>query len=336
MKRIILLSLAMVAAGSIATVSARAAGGTLIVLNKSDHEAALVHPDTFTVLARIPTGKGPHEAAVSPDGRTAYVTNYGSFAIFKEGERPRMEPGRSITVIDLPSRTVKDTFDLGDFRQPHGIAVSRNGRLLWVTVEGSQAVLELDAASGKVLRSWITAQNVSHMVEPTPDEKKLYVANIGSGSVTVINRATDEVKSIPTGAGAEGIAATGDGKQVWVTNRGSNTISVLDTVADQVVVSFESGGTMPIRVKFTVDGRQAWVSNARSNTVTVFDAATRAQVGKIEVGAVPVGIQMTPDGKRAFVANTNDNKVTVMDVASRRVLSSFVPGTEPDGMAWAK
>jgi YVTN family beta-propeller protein len=328
---------ALIVAGSVATVPARAAGsGVLIVLNKSDHEAALVHPQTFTVMARVPTGKGPHEAAVSPDGRTAYVTNYGSFAIFKEGERPRMEPGRSITVIDLPSRTVKATFDLGDFRQPHGIAVSRNGKLLWATVEGSQAVLELDAASGKVLRSWKTAQNVSHMVEPTRDERKLYVANIGSGSVTVINRATDEVKSVPTGAGAEGIAATRDGKQVWVTNRGANTISVLDTASDQIIASFESGGTMPIRVKFTVDGRQAWVSNARSNAVTVFDAATRELIGKIEVGAVPVGIQMTPDGKRAFVANTNDNKVTVMEVASRRVLSSFVPGTEPDGMAWAK
>jgi YVTN family beta-propeller protein len=312
------------------------AGETLIVLNKSDHEAALVHPETFTVMARVPTGKGPHEAAVSPDGRTAYVTNYGSFAIFKEGERPRMEPGRSITVIDLQARKVKATFDLGDFRQPHGIAVSRNGKLLWVTVEGSQAVLELDAASGQVLKSWKTAQNVSHMVEPTPDERKLYVANIGSGSVTVINRSTDEVKSIPTGAGAEGIAATRDGKQVWVTNRGANTISVLDTATDQILASFESGGAMPIRVKFTVDGKQAWVSNARSNAVTVFDVATRELIGKIEVGAVPVGIQMTPDGRRAFVANTNDNKVTVMDVASRTVLSTFVPGTEPDGMAWAK
>ncbi|MGH9795800.1 MAG: YncE family protein, partial [Candidatus Acidiferrales bacterium] len=47
------------------------AAGTLIVLNKSDHEAALVNPETFTVTARVPTGKGPHEAAVSPDGRLA-------------------------------------------------------------------------------------------------------------------------------------------------------------------------------------------------------------------------------------------------------------------------
>jgi len=309
---------------------------TLVVLNKSDHEAALVDPSTYAVLTKLPTGKGPHEVAVSPDGRFAYVANYGSFAVFREGERPQMQPGTSITVLDLKERKVKTTFDLGEYRQPHGIEVSRDGRRVWVTCEGSQAVVELDAASGKILKAWKTDQRVSHMVVPTQDEKKLYVANIGSGSVTVIDRASDTVKSIPTAAGAEGIALSPDGREVWVTNRGANTISVIEVATDNIVASFESGGQMPIRVKFTPDGKEACVSNARSNSVTVFDAAARKLVATIEVGAVPVGIQMTPDGKRAFVANTNDNKVSVLDVPGRKVLSTFTTGTEPDGMAWAK
>ena len=100
--------------------------------------------------------------------------------------------------------------------------------------------------------------------------------------------------------------------------------------------SFDSGGVMPIRVKFTPNGKEVFVSNARSNSVTVFDAASRKLVATIEVGAVPVGIQMTPDGKRAFVANTNDNKVSVLDVPGRKVLRTFQTGTEPDGMAWAR
>jgi YVTN family beta-propeller protein len=293
------------------------AAQTLIVLNKSDHEAALVNPETLEVMVKLPTGKGPHEVAVSPDGRLAYVSDYGSYSIFREGQRQQMPPGNTITVLDLKGRKVAATWDLGEFRQPHGIAVSRDGKHLWVTVEGSQAVLELDTTSGKVLRSWKTEQRTSHMVVPAKDENKLYVANIGSGSVTVINRSDDSVKNIPTGAGAEGIAITPDGREVWVTNRGANTISVIDVASDAVTQSFESGGTMPIRVKFTPDAKHAWVSNARSNTVTVFDAKTRERVATIEVGAVPVGIQMTPDGKRAFIANTNDNKVSVLDVPAR-------------------
>lgn len=322
--------------GLLIALAGSATAQTLIVLNKSDHEAALVNPETFEVVAKLPTGKGPHEVAVSPDSRFAYVTNYGSFAIFREGERPQMQPGTSITVLDLKNRRVAATWDLGEFRQPHGIVVNRDGKWVWVTVEGSQAVLEIEAATGKIARSWKTAQDVSHMVVPSKDEKKLFVANIRSGSVTVINRTDDSVKSVPTAAGAEGIALSPDGSEVWVTNRGANTISVLDVNTDVVKQSFESGGRMPIRVKFTPDGKYAWISNAQSNSVSIFDAKTRERVALIEVGAVPVGIQMTPDGKRAFIANTNDNKVSVLDVPARKLLHAFTTGKEPDGMAWAK
>jgi len=308
----------------------------LVVLNKSDHEAALVNPATYEVAAKLPTGRGPHEAAAAPDGRFAYVSNYGSFAVFREGERPRMEPGNTVTVLDVQQHTVRATFELGDYRQPHGVWVSRDAARLWVTCEGAQAVLELDAWTGKILKAWKTNQQVSHMVVPTPDERKLYVANIGSGSVTVIDRASDTVKTIPTGAGSEGIDVSPDGREVWVSNRAAHSLSVIDTATDRVRVTLESGGEMPIRVKFTPDGREVWVSDARTNTVTVFDARTRQRLATIEVGAVPVGILMTPDGRRAFVANTNANQVTVIDVPGRKVLRTFTTGTEPDGMAWVQ
>jgi YVTN family beta-propeller protein len=314
-----------------------AAAQRLIVLNKSDHEAALVDGKKLTVVFKLPTGKGPHEVVVSPDGKTAYVSDYGSFNIFREGVREASSvPGRTITVLDLKKRAVKATWDLGDYRQPHGIAASRDGKLVWVTAEGAQAVLELDAATGKTLQAWKTAQRTSHMVVASRDQKKLFVANIGSGSVTVIDRAAGTVKNVPTGNGAEGIDVSPDGREVWVTNRAANTLTVLDAATDAVLASFESGGNMPIRVKFTPDGRHAFVSNARSNSVSVFDTKSRQRVALIEVGAVPVGIQMTPDGKRAFVANTNDNKITVLDVPGRKMLATFTTGTEPDGMAWVK
>jgi YVTN family beta-propeller protein len=256
------------------------------------------------------------------------------FAVFREGQR-RDEPGNTITVLDLERRAVKDTFDLGVYSRPHGIVVSRDGKRLWVTCEGSRAVLELDAGTGAVRKAWKTEQETSHMIASSPDERKLFVANIRSGTATVIERAGDRVTSLPTAAGAEGIDVTPDGREVWVTNRADSSISVLETARDTVVAKLPSGGQMPIRVKFTPDGREAWVSCARSNAVTVFDARARKLLATIPVGAMPVGIQMSPDGKRAFVANTNDDLVTVIDVKARKVLGTFTTGNEPDGMAWA-
>jgi YVTN family beta-propeller protein len=286
------------------------------------------------VVAKLPTGQGPHEVAVTPDGRLAYVSNYGMYGVFREGER-RDAPGNSITVLDLSGRAVRDTFDLGEYSRPHGLALSRDGRLLWVTCEGSQAVVELDAASGAIRQVWKTAQETSHMLVASADEAKLFVANIRSGSVTIIDRRENRVVSLPTGAGAEGIDLAPGGREVWVTNRADSSVSIVDVARDTVVAKLGNVGRFPIRVKFTPDGRQAWVSCARSNAVAVFDARTRRRLGTIEVGAVPVGIQMSPDGTLAFVASTNDNLVTVIGVGARKVLGTFTTGNEPDGMAWA-
>ncbi|MFQ5817935.1 MAG: beta-propeller fold lactonase family protein [Terriglobia bacterium] len=297
----------------------------LVVLNKSDHEAVLIEPRTFSIIAKLPTGIGPHEAAASPDGRFVYVANYGT-----------RTPGNTITVIDIPGRRVARTLDLGEYRRPHGIGVSRDGKLLWVTCEANQAVLEINSASGAIARVYQTGQQVSHMVVPTPDERKLYVANIGSGSVTVIERTSGRVKTIPTGAGTEGIDVSPDGREVWVGNRAADSISVIDTATDQVVVTFFSEGQMPIRVKFTPDGKQVWVSNARSNAVASFDAASRQHLTTIGTGSMPVGILLEPGGRRAFVANTQSNQVTVIDVATKSIVHRIAPGTEPDGMTWVR
>jgi YVTN family beta-propeller protein len=152
--------------------------------------------------------------------------------------------------------------------------------------------------------------------------------------VTVIDRGTDTVRTLATGAGAEGLDVTPDGAEVWVTNRAANTVSVIATATDIVVATLESGGEMPIRVKFTPDGREAWISNARANELAVFDVRERRRLAGIPVGAMPVGIQLSPDATRVFVANTNDDRVTVVDRAERRVLGTFTTGREPDGMAW--
>ena len=318
-----------------APAGAATATDLLIVLNKSDDEAVLVNPVTLAIEARIATGHGPHEAAVTPDGRRAFVCNYGLTGVFRDGER-RDEPGNTLSVVDLERREVVDTFRLGEYTKPHGIWVSADGARIWLTCEGAQAVLELDARTGAIGRVWKTGQDVSHMLVPTPDERKLYVANIRSGSVSVVDRASDTVRTIPTGAGAEGIDVTPDGREVWVANRGANTISVIPVERDAVETSFESGGTMPIRVKFTPDGREAWVTNAKSDAITIFETAGRRLLATLPAGKVPIGMQMSPDGRRVFIANTNDDKITVIDVARRQVVGEIQPGSEPDGMAWAR
>lgn len=334
-------------AAALVLIAAPAAAETLVVANKSDATVSLVDLGTGEVVATLPTGAGPHEVAVSPDGRTAVVTDYGG-----------REPGSTLTVIDLAAREVARTIDLGEHRRPHGVAFLPGGRRLAVTAEGSRSLLVVDVESGEVERAIPTGAEVSHMVALSPDGKRAYVANIGSGSATVLDlEAGEKVADVVTGEGAEGIAVTPDGRQVWVTNREADTVALIDPESLEVVATVPSPG-FPIRAEVTPDGRHVLVSNARAGTITVIDSAERKAVRTIEVdlakldrdqvdpegrlfgdrfgdSSVPIGIEIAPDGKTAWVAHSNADAVQVLDLEAWKPAGALRAGKEPDGMALA-
>jgi YVTN family beta-propeller protein len=317
--------------------------GTLIVLNKAEASASLIDLATGRVAATVKTGVGPHEAAVSPDGRLAVASNYGT----------REAPGSSLTVIDVAGAKAVRTIELGEHRRPHGIAWLPDGKRVAVTAEDSRALLIVNVPDGVVEAAIGTDQDVSHMVVVSSDGDHAYVASIGSGSVTAIDlKARSRVRVVPTGAGAEGITLLPDGRTLWVTNREADTVSVIDTKSLTIVATLKSA-SFPIRAAATRDGRWVLVSNARSGGLTVFDARTREETRRVAMSLeaagtegrlfgerfgkspVPIGILMHPDGKRAYVANANADVVAVVDLASWTVSGTLLAGREPDGMAYS-
>ena len=308
---------------------------TLVVVCKSEFQLALVDPGTEKILMKLPTGKGPHEVAVSPDGRTAYVSNFGRYSVYPAGDTEHNKAGDTITVVDLVGRKVKATFDLGTHTGPHGMVVSHDGKFLWATSETPQAVLELDSATGKILHVWNTNQVRSHMIVATPDEKKFYVTNTVSGSVSVIDRGTGEVKILATGPGTEGIAISPDGKEVWAASRADAKIEIISTATDSIETSFPSGGKGPKRMAFTPDGAQVWITNDGSNQATVFDARSRELLANLTLSKAPSGVSISSDGSHAFITNANANELTFIEVASRKILGVIPIGTDPDGVAWS-
>lgn len=318
-----------------------AQGSELLVLNKTDATLSFVDAVDGTTRAVIGTGVGPHELAVEPGGKRAVVCNYGA-AI----------PGSSLTLIDLERRLPLATIDLGEHRRPHGIAFRGPG-LAIVTCEASNALIEIDVDQRKVLRAFPTDQKYAHMVVLSPDGKRAYAANIGSGSVSAFDlEAGKLVASASTGAGAEGIAITPDGKELWVANRSADTLCVVDSADLSIRATLECA-SFPIRVQITPDGARALVSNAKSGEVAVFDVATRKAVARVPLAVtalergqgrmfaeqfdgspVPVGILIDPSGKRAFVANTNADVVSVLDLENLTLSGRLRAGREPDGLAW--
>jgi len=317
--------------------------GTLIVLNKGEDTASLIDRGSGKEVVRLDTGNGPHEVAVSPDGRTAVACNYGT----------RGAPGRTLTVIDLVQRRVAGTIDLGRHTMPHGIAFLPDGKRVVVTTEGSGSVVVADIEKGEVRRAVETGAQVSHMLAVTPDGSRVFVANIGSGSVTVIDLEKGErLGTIATGRGAEGIDVSPDGREVWVTNRQAYTVSVIDARTLDVLAEIPCG-QFPIRARFTPDGEHVLVTCARSGDVAVFDASERREVHRVAMeldakdgqgrlfgdqfgqSPVPIGVLIPPDGARAYIANAQADVIAVVDLERWKVVDLLKAGREPDGMAWS-
>ena len=297
----------------------------LVVANKREATATVVDAAAGRTLATLPTGEGPHEVAVSPDGRWALVTDYGA-----------QTPGRSLTLIDLDSLAVARTIDLGEYRRPHGVAFLPGGRSAVVTSEANQALLVVDVAGGRVERAIPTGQGGSHMVAVTADGRFAYTANIGGGSITEFDlRQGTRTRTLPVAGRTEGIAVTPDGREVWVGSNDDNTVTVIDTRRWAPVDTIATPG-LPYRVNMSPDGRTAVVSNPEAELVRLVDVRSRVERAAARTGSGgPVGGIVARDGRHVYVALQNTGEVAMVELATGRELRRFPVGQGPDGIAVA-
>jgi YVTN family beta-propeller protein len=301
----------------------------LLVLNKAANELAFVDPASGRIAGRVPVGQSPHEIAVSSDGRYAFVTNYGA-----------QTPGQTLSMIDVRAMKESRRIDLGALRKPHGIWVA--GDKVYFTAENNRLIGRYDPASNQV--DWLFGTGLvgTHMVAVNKDESRIFTANIGSDSVTILEKvlgpASWNATVVPVGKGPEGNDLSPDEKHLWVANGQGGTVSIVDVAAKKVVETIDVQTKRSNRLQFTPDGKRVFISDMGGNEVVVLDAATHKQVKRFSPGKMPEGILMQPDGSKVYVACAGEDMVAVIDPATLEVVKriSTGSGSGPDGLAWVK
>ena len=187
----------------------------------------------------------------------------------------------------------------------------------------------------------ITVGTTPSGVAASPNSSRVYVANSGNNTVSVINTATNQVIStIGVGSSPQGLAISPDGTKVYVANGGSNTVSVINT-ATNALVDTKPGtkpidpivvGTSPQGVAISRDGTRVYVANSGSGTVSVINTATNQVISTIGVGSSPSAVAVTPTGDRVYVANRSSNTVSVINTATNTVVPISV-GSAPTAVA---
>jgi YVTN family beta-propeller protein len=169
--------------------------------------------------------------------------------------------------------------------------------------------------------------------------RDVYVANSGSGTVSVINSSTNAVvAAVAIGKEPVDVAITPDGRYAWVVDGSGNSVYVIDTKTRAVVQGPIAVGKAPRGIAITPNGGRAYVTNSGDDTVTVLNTATFGPVGEpIPVGKEPDGVAISTDGGTAFVAQRG-GEISVIDTNRAEVVGtiddSFGPSRitmTPDG-----
>ncbi len=332
------LSISLVAAQPGATVAAAQqpfTGDLLLVTNSEEHTLSLFDAATLMELARVPTGRHPHEVVASADGRFAFVSNYGT------GE----EPGHTLSVIDLVARKEARRVDLSPLLRPHGIY--RSGTEIYFTAGGSRAVGRYDPKADRV--DWVmgTGQDVSHLLVVSRDGCKVFTSSMGSDVVTAlefvdlppprlpVEQGSPRIVHIPTGSGPEALDLSPDGTELWVANHGDGTVTIIDVASLRVKETVPKMTGFPIRLRFTPDGRRVLITDLMAGELIVLDATSRAVERKITVGGRPLGLEVAPDGGHAYVVDAAGGKLIAVDLRTFTVSGTVETGRTPDGVAWA-
>jgi YVTN family beta-propeller protein len=273
----------------------------------------------------------------SPDGSRIYFANVdGDLKVFGVQPDQKIVPLFSIPLP--PANALRRTAEI-----PSGIAISRDGRRLYVALNLSNRLAELDAATGRVLRLWDVGVAPYDAVIAG---KKAFVSNWGGrrpatndvtgpagrgtlvrvdpvhyiaseGSVSVINLDSPPTKQPPvstilTGLHASALAVTPNGRYLIVANAGSDTLSVIDTRSEKIVETIwarqnpsDLFGAQPNALAFDQFGKTLFVCNGTQNAVAVvqFRPGSSKLLGLIPAGWFPGAVVYDSKHKSVCVAN---------------------------------
>ena len=289
------------------------------------HEVRILDVKTGRAVSQVAIEESFYGLAWSADGKNLFVSGGGAEVIhafaFQEGY---LAAHRELRLRPAAEQGV-----------PGGLAVSGDGRALYVTESWGQRVEKIAVADGRVL--WTRALAAAEGAATTqpederlkaasdpaapfpytcvPDEKhgRVYVSLWARSTVLVLDAQTGaELARWPVGAHPCEMLLAADGR-LFVAEANLNSVSAVDTATGRVTEMLTASlfpnsppGSMPNSLALSPDGELLFVANANNNNVAVFDVGTagKAQsLGFIPVGWFPTSVRVTRDGKTLVVAN---------------------------------
>jgi len=327
------LPLAMSVLGTLFFPSAAAnpASGWLLVANKGDNSIGMIDPASGRQVAEVAEGGVTgHEIVTSPDGKLAYVPIYGDSGVGQPGT-----DGTNMVVIDLAIRKVVGNLDFGKGVRPHCPKFGPRNGLLYVSTELDRSISIVDPATLKIIGSIPTGQEQSHMLAISRDGRRGYTANVGPGTVSVLDmEARKTIAIIAVSGQIQRISLSVDDSMIFTSDVTKPQLAVIDTATNKVKTWIPLPG-LGYGTATTADGRWLLVVLPLVHQLAVVDLSALKVARTIDLPTRPQEVLVSPDQKMAYVSCDQSGKVAAISLSDWKVTNLIAAGKGADGLAWA-
>ena len=305
--------------------------GLVLVANKGDNALGIIDPVAGRQIAEVPEGGVTgHEITTSPDGRLAYVPIYGNSGVGMPGT-----DGSNLVVIDLAARKVVGNVDFGKGVRPHLPVFGPKNGLLYVSTELDRSLTIIDPATLKIVGSVPTGQPESHMFAITRDGRRAYTANVGPGTVSVLDlEARSVITIIPVSAQVQRMSLSPDDRMAFTSDVTKPQLAVIDTATNKIKTWIPMPG-LGYGSASTSDGKWLLIALPLVRQLGVIDLATLKVARTIDLPVKPQEVLIAPDDKTAYVSIDQSGKVAVISLSDWKVEKIIDAGPGADGLAWA-
>lgn len=220
--------------------------------------------------------------------------------------------------------------------RPHCPLIGPKDGLLYVTTELDQTISLIDPHSLKIVGTIPTGQPESHMLILSNDGRRGYTANVGPGTVSVLDiKARKTLKVIPISKQTQRIAISVDDREVYTSDQTAPRMAVIDTATNSIKTWIDLPG-LGYGSAPTPDGRWLVVAITPAHKVAVVDLKTHKVAHVLDVPAAPQESLVSPDGKFAYVSCDSSQKIAVIQTSDWKVTKLIEAGKGTDGLAWAR
>ncbi|MDT5030151.1 MAG: hypothetical protein QOC94_322, partial [Actinoplanes sp.] len=258
------------------------------------------------------------------------------------GLAPAVPPPTVVSRVPLarPVQSVGRPAVLATIRvgaEPEGVAVSPDGRTVWVANQSSHILSAVDTASRRLTS--VRLRNTPRFVSTSRDGRLVFVAmyetdKTGSG-VAVVDAASRKVlRYLVTGVQPYA-PAVGPDDRLWVPIHSSGRVDLYAVAGNQRRYARIPVPPNPHAVAFSGSLMRAFTSNHESNVLSVIDMRTDRLLKSVPVSRAPHSVAVSPDGRTVLVAGYDAGTADLIDAQTLRRTGPFTVGSKPQSVAFA-